>query len=293
MATPVISSFFDTLALSVVFALIALNVYLSSFVMKITDITCDGSVAIGGCAYGVLVIVGINPVIAFVVATGFGVVAGMITSAVSTLIRVEPILSSIITLTAIQTFSTKLSNIGNLYTARSDKAISSLNFIDNCIIVCCVVAIIGLIFYRFMNSEQGLAMRVFGNGRIVSESLGISCDGMMSLGLGLGNGLSAAAGALLTQITGFFSASMGEGAFVFGMAAVFLGEKIISPTSISSSIVGCFIGSIVCRMAVALCTLDAPRSVLRSDYDGIMIALMLIFLMASIADGRKGRMENF
>lgn len=289
----VIDGAFNIFSLSLVFALIGFNVYLTSSVMKITDLTCDGSVALGGCAYGALVIFGINPVIALLFAALFGVFAGFMTSSFTTHIDIEPVLASIITLTAIQTFTIKLCSAGKSRIVEDAKySINTFSAIDNAILVCCVVLIISFLFYRMLNSEYGLAMRVFGDGKIIAESLGVNSNKMMWIGLGIGNGLSATAGALIAQVTGEFAVGMGGGSLVFGIASVIIGEKLISANSVKGAIIGCFVGAILYKIAIELFTFTGAET-LGSDYSSVITAVVLIFLMASISDSKKkGRLEN-
>lgn len=289
----VIDSAFNIFSLSLIFALIGFNVYLTTSIMKINDLTCDGAVALGGCAYGALVFFGINPIIAFLFSALLGVLAGFMTSSFATHIDVEPVLASIITLTAIQTFTVKLSAVGKIRLGEHAKnAIDTFSSLDNAILVCCVVLIVSFLFYRILNSEYGLAMRVFGDGKIISESLGVNCKKMMWIGLGLGNGLSAAAGALITQVTGNFSVGMGSGSLVFGIASVIIGEKLISGNSVKGAIIGCFVGAILYKIAIELFTFSGAEA-LGSDYSSVITAIVLIFLMASISEHRKkGRLEN-
>ena len=47
------------------FVLVGLSVYLSAHVLKLTDVTCEASVGIGGCCYGALVLSGLHPIFAF------------------------------------------------------------------------------------------------------------------------------------------------------------------------------------------------------------------------------------
>jgi putative ABC transport system permease protein len=289
----VVDSAFNIFSLSLAFALIGLNVYLTTSVMNITDLTCDGSVALGGCAYGALIVFGINPVVAFIFAMLLGAMAGFMTSAITIYIDVEPVLASIITLSAIQTFVIKLSSSGNMYMSSAEATLTKLSAIDNAILISITVFCISYIFYRIMNSEYGLSMKVFCCGKVVSESLGISSNKMRLVGLGIGNCLSAAAGALIVQIVGSFSVSMGTGSLVFGIAISLIGENLMSHKTVKSAIIGCFFGSIIYKLMIELLTFSNKESI-GSEYSNVISAVVLIFLMASISDRKKrGRLENF
>jgi putative ABC transport system permease protein len=280
-------------SLSMAFTLIGLNVYLTTKILNVADLTCDASVSLGGCAYGALVLSGVNPLIAFLFAMGLGILAGFVTSSFVSHISIDPVLSSIITLTAMQTFITKLSYLGKISLAKKDESpLSILSALDNSLIVAIVVVFMCFVFYRILRSEYGLAMRVYGGGRVISESLGINSNQMLWVGLGIANALCAAAGALIVQISGSFCAGIGNGSLVFGFAAVIIGEKILTPRSIRSAILGCFLGSLIYKVMLELATFGGAEA-FGSEYNNIIIAVVLIFLMALIQDSkRKTTLEN-
>ncbi|MDR3187205.1 MAG: hypothetical protein LBT63_02120 [Holosporaceae bacterium] len=289
----VVDNMLNLFSLSMAFTLIGLNVYLTTKVLNITDLTCDASVSLGGCAYGVLVLSGINPLIAFILAACLGILAGFMTSSFVSHINVDPVLSSIITLTALQTFIIKLSHLGKIGLAKKEESpLSVLSALDNSLLVGVIVVFICFIFYKMLRSEYGLAMRVYGGGRIISESLGINSNQMLWIGLGAGNALSAVAGALMVQISGSFCATIGNGSLVFGLAAVIIGEKILAPVSIRGAIVGCFLGSLAYKVMLELATFGGTET-FGSEYNNITTAVVLIFLMALIQDSkRKTTLEN-
>jgi putative ABC transport system permease protein len=250
-------------------------------VLNITDLTCDASVALGGCSYGALLLCGINPFISFLLAAVLGAVAGFTTSSFVTHVKIEPVLASIITLTALQTFITKLSGIGT--SAVGKGLIFSSSAIYNFIIVLTVVLLICMLFFKMLNSEYGLAMRVYGDGKIISESLGINTTKILWIGLSAGNALSAIAGALIAQISGNFSSGMGNGSLVFGLASVIIGEKILAPKNVGIAILGCFIGALVYKIIIEIVTASG------SEYSHVIMATILILLMMLIQNNPKRR----
>ncbi len=279
----------DVISLAFAFALIGLSVYLTKHIMNIIDLTCDGSVIVGGCLYGTLALIGINPIIAFCMAVFAGIIAGIITSTLTTFTRIELPISGLITLSAINAFALKITAAGKLH----EIAVEKMNVIplEHHVVVILTVIIIAIVYYRIINSEYGLSMRVFGDGRIISESLGISCNSILSTGLGFANGLAAAAGALSTHITGTFSVTMGTGSIVFGMVAVLLGARIIEPTNPKRAIIGCFVGAVIFKFLIEMFDFGGIKS---GDYNTFISSLALIFLIASMHDeNRKWHLENY
>ncbi|MDR2723819.1 MAG: hypothetical protein LBB25_01260 [Holosporaceae bacterium] len=270
----------NVFSLSLAFALIGLNVYLSTRVLNVTDLTCDASVALGGCIYGALLGCSMSPLIAFSFVAFSGLLAGLSTSYIVAHVKIEPVLASIITLTALQTFIAKLATVGCTIVPRGLTS-SPSSAVYNFAFVLAIVLTICVLFFRMLNSEYGLAMRVYGDGKIISESLGINTNQILSMGLGIGNALSAIAGALIAQITSNFSSGMGGGSLVFGLASVIIGEKILAPRNTKMAISGCLIGAIIYKIIIETITYSG------SEYNNAIMAVVLILLMILIQDSRK------
>jgi putative ABC transport system permease protein len=276
----------NVFSMSLAFTLIGLNVYLSTNVLNVTDLTCDASVTLGGCAYGALVVCGISPLIAVLVSMLLGAIAGFTTSSFVINIKIEPVLASIITLTAMQTFILKFSFFESVGMEKmGNRAILMLPALDNFIIALVIVSALGILFFKMMNSEYGLAMRVYGDGKIISESLGINSNQMLAVGLSVGNAMSAIAGALIAQISGRFFSGMGNGSLVFGLAALIIGERLISGKTIKGAIIGCFVGAFVYKVTMEMVIFSGAET-LGSEYNSIITAVILIFLMALIQDSK-------
>ncbi|MDR0632496.1 MAG: hypothetical protein LBF54_04700 [Holosporaceae bacterium] len=62
------------------------------------------------------------------------------------------------------------------------------------------------------------------------------------------------------------------------------------PRSIKAAIIGCFIGSLIYKVAIEVATFGGSETV-GSEYNNTIMAIVLIFLMALIHDtkGRGGR----
>jgi putative ABC transport system permease protein len=281
----VIDGTFNILSLSLAFTLIGLNVCISSKILNMTDLTCDTSVTLGGCSYGSLVLYGIDPFVAFFVSMCLGAFAGFITASLISNVRMEPVLASIVTLTAFQTLIIKLCNWGNSCAKTDLSPLSSLPPLDNCLITAFMVTGTCILFYKMLNSEYGLAMRVYGGGRIISESMGINNNRMLCVGLMVGNGLAALAGALITQTSCSFSVNMGNGSIVFGLAAVIIGEKMLNPKTVKEEIAGYFLGALIYKLTLELATLSGAS--LGSEYNNVTTAAVLTFLMAIMHEKKK------
>jgi putative ABC transport system permease protein len=74
----------------------------------------------------------------------------------------------------------------------------------------------------------GLFLRATGDNEFMVQGLGVNTNFLFVIGLGLSNGLVALSGAFVAQSQGFADVSMGTGLIITGIAALILGEGLIS-----------------------------------------------------------------
>lgn len=289
----IVDSAFTICALALAYSLVGINVYLTSKVLNVTDFTCDGSFAVGGCSYGALVVGGLNPLIAFMVAVFAGIIAGVITSSLHIHLKMNIVLSSMVTIAIVHAFINESINFANYGAGTHLKnALTSVPSLISFAVVAVVVGVIVAFFYRLIDSEFGLAMRACGDGRLIAESLGIDSRQMTLMGIGAGNGLSAIAGALSAQASGVFSTTMGIGTFVFGFSCVLISERFFGPKSAKQGLVGCVAIAVIYRAIVGLIITNGEYS-LGSDYSGLILAIILIiFIALKDGDEQKTNMDN-
>ena len=87
------------------------------------------------------------------------------------------------------------------------------------------VVIIG-VFYWFLGTEMGSAIRATGINPHMSRAQGINTGRMKIVALAVSNGLVALSGGILSEYQGFADVKMGQGSIVIGLAAVIIGEVI-------------------------------------------------------------------
>ena len=270
----------NLISLSLAFSLIGLNVFLTKKVLNITDLTCDASFALGGCAYGMSLLCNMNPLLAFLFAVCLGALAGIVTSSFINNVGLSPVVASIVTFVAAQTIVLKCTSIGQLVSRESvHSSLRTLSSLDNLVVTLIIVAILAFLIYRLIISEYGLAMRVCGSGRVISESMGIQSDSMILIGLGISNALAAVAGVLMTQITGIFSAGMGVGTLIFGLAAIIIGDRIIRPKNITGAIWAGFIGAFVYKAILSLFIGCGENSLISGEYISLIMAVVFVCLL--------------
>lgn len=271
----VVDGIFFLLAFGLAFSLVGMGLFLSNKVFKLVDLTCESSFALGGCVYGTMVLAGMSPLMAIIVAMFLGYVLGIITASLINYIKLDPIMAGLLTVGGTQSLLTKLVESRTF----NPSVFGNLSPGNNFVIAAIIVGIVGILFYRLMVSEYGLSMRVYGDGEIITHSFGINDIKILSFGLGLENLFCALSGALIAQMTGDFAVNMGSGCIIFGVSAILLGEKMFDGSSIKTAIIGAFVGS-VCYEAMLKLLVSREMIGLGEEYNNMLMAISMMMLVA-------------
>ena len=223
-------------AQGIIWGIMAIGVYITYKILDLADLTVDGSICTGGAVCAVLMTAGMDAWLAMLIATAAGVLCGLLTGIFHTFMGIPAILSGILTQLILWSVNLKIMGQANL--ALPSRAFDVLVAASRVgvslpILIAFVVVLIALL-YCFLGTELGASLRATGCNMNMSRAQGINVEMIKVLGLALSNGVVALAGALLTQYQGFADINMGRGAIVIGLAAVIIGEAVISPLANSN-----------------------------------------------------------
>jgi len=247
-----------TVEQGLMYAIMVLGVYLSFRVLNYADLTVDGSFTLGAATVAALITAGYNPWFATAVAFICGCLAGTVTGILHTKFKITPLLSGILTMTALYSINLRImgkANISLLRTRTIFTDFTSLPFLDKfgvLILSLLIAFVIGVLIYLFLQTEFGLALRATGDNQVMIESLGVNTDIMKNTGLALANGLIALSGSLVAQNQLFADISMGIGMLIIGLASVIIGEVLIGTSSIGRTVAAVLIVGVIYRFIIAI-----------------------------------------
>lgn len=250
--------FSGTLEQGLMYAIMVLGVYLTFRVLDYADLTVDGSFTLGAAIAARLIFSGHNPWLASGLAFLGGLLAGAFTGLLHTKFKITPLLSGILTMTALYSVNLRIMGRPNIPLLRmrtifSDFAqIPLMEQYGVLVLSLLTVLVIGHLLYIFLETEIGIALRATGDNEIMIRSQGVNTDWMKILGLSLSNGLVAFAGSYVGQSNQFADASMGIGMIIAGLASVIIGEVLIGTSSVRRTVLAVIFGAIVYRVIIAL-----------------------------------------
>ena len=116
----ILSLFISALGQGMIYAPMALGVFIAFRILNTPDLTIDGSFVAGMCACAVVTIAG-HPYLALLCGFLVGGLAGLVTGLLQTRLRINPILSGILTMTGLYTINfMSLGGQSNLYLQRTE-----------------------------------------------------------------------------------------------------------------------------------------------------------------------------
>ncbi|MER9316222.1 ABC transporter permease [Mesorhizobium sp. M0659] len=300
-------SLIGAIEIGLIFALVALGVYISFRVLDFPDLTVDGSFPLGAAVAAAMIAGGINPVLATGVAIVAGCLAGMTTAWLNIRFGILHLLAGILTMTALFSVNLRVMGRPNIPLINQPTVIDLFSWLNplvaavglpgrptlKVLALLIIVTAVGALLARFLTSEFGLAMRATGANPRMAQAQGIRTDMHTYVGIALSNGLVALAGALFAQTAGFADVTVGTGTVIAGLAAVILGETMFRTRPIVLAIFSCVVGAITYRIAIALALNTGWLGLQASDLNIVTAVLVgLALIMPSVANPMRSLLKR-
>lgn len=303
---------FGILEEGLVYAIMALGVYITYKILDFPDLSVDGTFPLGaavtaaGIANGLPFIGTISPVAALFISFAVGALAGCITGLIHVKLKVRDLLSGIIVMTALYSINLRITGKANL-PIFSKETIFSNSFLSAhvpeaaspfivTIILFVIVLVCKVLLDAYLQTRSGYLLRAVGDNDVLVTSLAKDKGLVKIVGLAIANGFAALAGSVYCQQKGFFEISIGTGTMVIGLANVIIGTQLLKRVGFIRSTTAVIIGSIVYKACVSIALLlndlhigglDISIPVTASDLKLITSVLFLIILVVSSSGGKK------
>ncbi len=279
-----------------IYAIMALGVYITYKILDFPDLTVDGSFPLGAAVACILISKGINPYLTLPISFLAGAFVGMITGLIHVKLKVRDLLSGIIMMTALYTVNLRVAgranlpiyNEENIFDNRFVNAVfpAGLEEYKTVIIIFVIMILTKYILDWYMNSQSGFMLRAVGDNETIVTSLGVDKGTIKIIGLSIANGLVCLSGCIFANQQRFFDISSGTGTVVIGLASVIIGTSIFKKITflrVTSSVI---IGSLIYKACVAIAIRVIPAS---SDLKLVTAILFLIILVIGADRNKKGK----
>lgn len=300
----------STLTQGLIYALISFGVYITYSILDFPDLGVDGTFPLGAAVTAVLLVKGVNPWLTLPIAMAVGALAGFFTGFIHVKLGVRNLLAGIITMTAL--FSVNLQIAGSnltvdrgtdtIFTSAPVMAVlGDMSLMGRKLVVSLLlILVVKLALDAYFRTQSGLLLRAVGDNAGLVTSLAQDRGAVKLLGLVLANALVALGGCVVVHEQRSFSATMGTGQLVYGLAAVIIGISLMNFYAASplaralrerkglrflaapAGTTSVILGSILYKLCVqAALSAGLPANMMK-------LVTAALFLLVLVLSGRKG-----
>lgn len=287
-----------TLEEGLMYALLALGVYITYSILDFPDLSVDGTFPMGAILTGILIINGVNPWLCLIITFAAGMAAGAVTGLLHVKLKIRPLLCGILIYTAmlsvnlvllykgtggkaIATFFNSNTIFNTFFSALIPESIGGF-YLRTTIVSLVLVIVCKLLLDLYLKTKSGLLLRATGDNERFVTMLGRDNGMTKILGLAIGNGFAALSGSVIAQSKGSADQQMGVGMVVLGLASVIIGLSVFKRVTFMKATTMVIFGSILYK----LCLSAALALGLPTEYLKLLMAV--IFTLALVFSNGLG-----
>ena len=285
-----------TVTQGLIYALLSYGIYITYKILDFPDLTVDGSFPLGAAVTAVFLVKGFDPYLTLLIAMAAGALAGLATGLIHVRLKVRDLLAGIITMTALFSINLQIGGsnlsvergIDTIFTAPPTMLLfGSVPLMYRKLIVAFILALIfKLLLDAYLKTKSGMLLRAVGDNSALVTSLAKDNGRVKILGLVLANALVALAGAIVCQEQRSFSATMGTGQMIFGLATVIIGTTLFRKLDFIKGTTAVVIGSILYKACIQIAIIAGlPANLLK-------LVTAVLFLIILVLGGLKGKVTQ-
>ena len=285
-----------TVTQGLIYALLSYGIYITYKILDFPDLTVDGSFPLGAAVTAVFLVKGFDPYLTLLIAMAAGALAGLATGLIHVRLKVRDLLAGIITMTALFSINLQIGGsnlsvergIDTIFTAPPTMLLfGSVPLMYRKLIVAFILALIfKLLLDAYLKTKSGMLLRAVGDNSALVTSLAKDNGRVKILGLVLANALVALSGAIVCQEQRSFSATMGTGQMIFGLATVIIGTTLFRKLDFVKGTTAVVIGSILYKACIQIAIVAGlPANLLK-------LVTAVLFLIILVLGGMKGKVTQ-
>ena len=269
-----------------IYAILALGVYITFKILDFPDMSVDSSFPLGAAVTSLMIAHGVHPLLTLPAALAAGALAGALTGVIHVRFKVRDLLSGIIVMTGLYSVNLHVAGRANVQLFSYDTIfknawISSLPAgvqpYAPVLLLLLLTLLVKLLMDAYLATRSGFLLRATGDNPTLVASLAKDSGKVKILGLSIANALVALAGCVMCQYQRYFDISMGTGTLVLAVASVIVGTQLLRGMRFLGATLAVILGSILYKGCVAL-----ALSLGLSPFDLKLVtaALLLIIIVA-------------
>lgn len=279
-----------TLEQSFILAIMVIGVYISYKILDFPDMTVDGSFPLGGSVTALLLVKGVNLILAILVAMILGAIAGAITGYINVKLKVTNLLAGIIVMTGLYSINLRIMGKSNipLFTTKNIFHGNISPVVVSIIFLLAVKAIVDFL----LSTKFGFALKALGDNESLVVSLGLDEKVWKIYGLMISNSLVALSGGLLAQYQGFADVGMGTGTIITGLASIIIGEAILGKNKLLKGTWMVIIGTIIYKAIISIALWIGMNASDLKLITSILVVIIIYLKLKKESLRKKGGVVN-
>ena len=277
-----------------IYAIMALGVYITYKILDFPDLSVDGTFPMGAALTAIAIVSDVPPILTLPLAFLAGALAGCVTGFIHVKLKVRDLLSGIIVMTALYSINLRITGgTSNLPFFDKDTIFSNalltnavpeaLQPYTTILILLLIVLLCKVLLDLYLKTRSGYLLRAVGDNDILVTALAKDKGMVRILGLAIANGFAALAGCVYAQQNTFFELSVGTGTIVIGLANVIIGTQLLKGLGFIKATTAVIIGSIIYKGCVSL----AIQFGLEPNDMKLITAVLLLIILVLSNDRRK------
>jgi putative ABC transport system permease protein len=284
-----------------IFLPLTLGIYISYRIIRVTDLTPDGTFVLGAAIYARCMSGHLPESLALVLAVAGGMLIGVIVALMQRYARINSLIASILAVFMLYSVNFAVMNRPNISLLSVTTLINRIQLwgsLPTLLVTGGFSLLLLVACYALIKSPIGLKLRAFGSNRKLLAKLGQPPLLFLLLGLALANGLAALCGSITAQFNGYADINMGLGTALTGIGAVVIGCQLLTSLCVRDQryhpiydLVGCLVGTYLYYLILNLFL----RIGLNPIYLKLVLGLLLVVFLSSAnyrqSSGRTSLLE--
>lgn len=283
------AAFTGAFGLGLIYALLALGIFISFRILDIPDLSVDGTFTLG-VAVSVVFAYNGHPFLGILLSIAAGAAAGIVTGVLQTKMKIQPILAGILTMTALYSINLRIMGKKPNISLYGKTTVFNITDLPDILVSGIILIAAMLILYGFLKTQLGMSLRATGDNEFMVRASSIDSDAMKIMGFAIANALVSLSGGVLAQYQNFADANGGVGMLVIGLASIIIGEAIFGRRSVLNSIISAVLGAIIYRFVLAAALKIGMEAIDLKLFSAIIVAAA-IFIPDVIKLFRKKKKE--
>ena len=283
------AAFTGAFGLGLIYALLALGIFISFRILDIPDLSVDGTFTLG-VAVSVVFSYNGHPFLGILLSIAAGAAAGIVTGVLQTKMKIQPILAGILTMTALYSINLRIMGKKPNISLYGKTTVFNITDLPDILVSGIILIAAMLLLYGFLKTQLGMSLRATGDNEFMVRASSIDSDAMKIMGFAIANALVSLSGGVLAQYQNFADANGGVGMLVIGLASIIIGEAIFGRRSVLNSIISAVLGAIIYRFVLAAALKIGMEAIDLKLFSAIIVAAA-IFIPDVIKLFRKKKKE--